>query len=425
SYAMPDRWPRGARDAFISLLGAGRSLIPVVEELDRGGALTRLIPEWEAVRSRPQRDPVHRFTVDRHLIETVANAAELMQQVARPDLLLLIALLHDIGKGSGRDHSVAGAEIVARVTARLGLPDADAAIVVAGVRHHLLLPDTATRRDLDDPATLDVVAPAIGYDGDLLDLLEALATADGLATGPAAWSPWKARLVRELAARVRFRLAGRSVRAAPLIDARHRALAAQHEVAVLVEPDPVAGHVVTVAAPDAIGLLSRAAGVLALHHLDVRSATVAAEHGSAVAVFGVEPRFGRSPEEERLQAELRRALAGQIPLGKRLAALDRTYADAPETPVKLPPPTVLWFDDEATDAVIVEIRTTNSGGLLYRLAGALESCAADIRAARVSTLGPAAVDAFYVVLPHAADPATVRERIETALETAASGRPAG
>lgn len=419
---MPDPWPRSARDALTTLLGAGRPAVVVIEELDRAGALTRLIPEWALVRSLPQRDPVHRFTVDRHLVETVVNAAAEMRQVARPDLLLLSALLHDIGKGSGRDHSVAGAEIAATVTARMGVATADADLVVAAVRHHLLLPHTATRRDLDDLATIELVAGAIDRSLDLLDILEALATADGLATGPAAWSGWKRGLVHELAARVRATLHGRPVRPAPRIDAARRALTARHEVLVRVEDDPVAGHVVTVAAPDAAGLLSRAAGVLALHHLDVRSATIAAEHGSAVGVFVVDPRFGRAPEAERLQAELRRALAGQIPLGKRLAALDRTYSDPAARP---PLPRVLWFDDQATDALIVEIRTPNSIGLLYRLAGALESCAVDIRAARVSTLGPAAVDAFYVALPRAAEPLRARARVEAGLTTAVRGHAVG
>src|SRR5207249_5442397 len=121
--------------------------------------------------------------------------------VARPDLLLLGALLHDIGKGYPGDHTEAGVRVVRELAPRLGLSYGDSATLVAMVRHHLLLPDTATRRDLADPLTVRTVVRAVDGSPDLLDLLHALSIADGLATGPAAWSDWKAGLVAELAAR--------------------------------------------------------------------------------------------------------------------------------------------------------------------------------------------------------------------------------
>ncbi len=115
--------------------------------------MTALLSESSGVRDRPQRDAVHRWTVDRHLVETVAYAATLARRVSRPDLLLVSALLHDIGKGRRRgDHSVEGARIAQDVTRRIGLPADDVEMVVLLVRHHLLLVETATRRDPDDPA---------------------------------------------------------------------------------------------------------------------------------------------------------------------------------------------------------------------------------------------------------------------------------
>src|SRR5215472_5016681 len=188
---LPVPWPDEARDALLALLGAGPSAIAVWEALDQEGLLTALIPDWERVRNRPQRNPLHRFTVDRHLVECAANAAALTRDVARPDLLLLASLLHDIGKGWPGDHSVSG-EVVARdVCHRIGLAQADAELVAAAARHHLLLPLAATRRDLDDPVTVRQVASAVGS-RTLLELLHALSAADGLATGPAARGPARA-----------------------------------------------------------------------------------------------------------------------------------------------------------------------------------------------------------------------------------------
>src|SRR5204862_7834191 len=181
-----DPWPDGCRSALVGLLGYGHGALPVLETLDQRGLLVRLLPEWESVRSRPQRNAYHRFTVDRHLWEAAMNAAAFTRRVARPDLLLLGALLHDIGKGGrGRGASEAGIELVQVIGARMGLPPTDVDLLAKVVEHHLLLPDTATRRDLDDPRTITVVADAVG-DVTTLELLAAVTEADSLATGPSA-----------------------------------------------------------------------------------------------------------------------------------------------------------------------------------------------------------------------------------------------
>ena len=150
----PPTWPAGAADKLVALLLEGHAAVPVLEALDQRGLLARLLPEWEPVRSRPQRNAYHRFTVDRHLWEAAANAAELVDRVARPDLLVLGALFHDIGKGYPGDHTEAGMELVRGLGHRLGLGLADTDVLVAMVEHHLLLPDVAVRRDLTDPATI-------------------------------------------------------------------------------------------------------------------------------------------------------------------------------------------------------------------------------------------------------------------------------
>ncbi len=195
--AFPDPWPSGARGALVDLLRAGPWAIPVIEALDHVGVWTRVLPEWEPVRCRPQRNAHHRYTVDRHLLETAANAAGLAHRVDRPDLLLIGALLHDLGKGYPGDHTDAGVELLLRLGPRFGCSADDVAVLVSLVRHHLLLPDVATRRDLDDPETIDEVVAEVGTVA-TLELLAALTEADSLATGPAAWSSWKAELVEEL-----------------------------------------------------------------------------------------------------------------------------------------------------------------------------------------------------------------------------------
>lgn len=402
-------WPRPALDELLSLLGAGRDVVDVVEALDRTGLWGRLFPEWGAVRDLPPRDRAHVWTVDRHLVETAAHAGGLVSDVSRPDLLLLGALLHDIGKGRDRSHSEVGAAIAEQVGRRLGLWPSDVDTLAAMVRHHLLLPHTATRRDLADPVTVERVVETIGGDGVLLELLAALAEADGLATGPGVWTDWKARLVSDLTHRCRAVLAGRPLpEPEPLTEAQRR-MAELGGVHVERDADhagpstdraaaPGATFSLTVVAPDRPGLLSRTAGVLALHSLQVHAASLRSHAGAAVDTFVVSPLFGRPPEPALLRQELIRTLDGSIELRKRLVAKERDY---PETrPGAGQEPRVLWFDDEATGAVVLELRAADRLGLLHRVASELEGCEADIRWARLVTRGGSVIDSFCLTGPN-------------------------
>src|SRR5260370_15629436 len=142
----------------------------------------------EAVRNRPQRNAYHRFTVDRHLCESAAEAARLANRVRRPDLLLVGAFLHDLGKGYPGDHSEAGVKLVQDVGARMGFAPDDVSILKTLVRHHLLLAETATRRDLADEATISAVAAALGTPT-TLELLAPLTRGHSLAPRPAPSGP--------------------------------------------------------------------------------------------------------------------------------------------------------------------------------------------------------------------------------------------
>ena len=384
---LPVPWPAAARDSLLSLLGAGQAAVSVWEALDTEGLVTALIPDWERVRNRPQRNPLHTFTVDRHLAEAAAHAAALTREVARPDLLLLAALLHDVGKGWPGDHSVTG-EVVARdVGRRLGLPAPDVDLVASAVRLHLLLPMIATRRDLDDPVTVKQVATTVRSRA-LLELLHALAISDGLATGPAAWNDWKATLVADLVRRVEAVLDGDPMPApAPLRDDQ-LALAAGGGPAATVR-----GSEVTVVAPDRPGLLWRAAGVLASHRLAVRSANASSVGDTAVTVFDVEPEFGDPPDATLVAADLRRMLQGRLDVEDRL---DRRARAVRPRAASVPASKVSLVDDASETATVVEVRAHDAPGLLWRVGRALGECGLDVRAARVETLGAEVVDVFYV-----------------------------
>ena len=192
---LPDPWPAGARDLFVRLLAAGPGLLGVWETLDETGALDLVLPEWERVRLLPHASAVHRFTVDRHLVETCIEASRLIRRVARPDVLMVAALLHDIGKGQLTEHCVAGAPIAREIAERIGFDSREVELVTGLVRWHLLLPETATTRDPEDPATVELVTDKVA-DREELELLAALTEADARATSEKAWTRWRASLIQ-------------------------------------------------------------------------------------------------------------------------------------------------------------------------------------------------------------------------------------
>jgi len=387
-------WPVGAKDKLVALLLEGRRSIRVLEALDQRELFARLLPEWEPNRSKPQRNAYHRFTVDRHLWEAAANAAELTDRVSRPDLLVLGALFHDLGKGYPGDHTIVGMELVRQVGPRLGLKSEDVDTLVAMVEHHLLLPDVASRRDLTDEATISHVADALGT-VERLDLLHALTEADSLATGPSAWGSWKEELVNELAARVRHVLGGGDVaevtwRLFP--DAETLMLMAAGDVAVGRRDD-----LITVVSPDSSGVFSQVAGVLSLHGLDVLAATAHSdEQGMAASQFRiVVPDNGDNWRS--VKTDLARAMSHQLAIESRLVERAKTYRRRRRTQAEQPgPPKVVFHDDASSDATVIEIRAVTKIGILHRITKALGELGLDIRHATVQTLGMEVVDTFYV-----------------------------
>ncbi len=390
----PGAWPVGATDDLIALLLEGHRAVPVLESLDQRDLIARLLPEWAPVRSKPQRNAYHRFTVDRHLWEAAANASELVDRVSRPDLLVLGALFHDLGKGYPGDHTVVGMELIRSIGPKLGLAQADVEVLVALVEHHLLLPDVAMRRDLTDEATIKQVASSVRT-VEVLDLLHALTEADSLATGPSAWGDWKEGLVAELVARVRHVLGGGDVaevtwRLFP--DAETLAAMAVGELDISRR-----GEVITVVSPDAAGTFSRIAGVLSLHGLDVVSAQAHSdESGIAASQFRIViPDKGLN--WRAVKADLGRALAHQLAIEARLAEREQTYRRRRRTQAAAPGPPSVVFDDEASsNATVIVVRAVTKVGILHRISKALGELGLDIRHATVQTIGMEVVDTFYV-----------------------------
>ena len=390
---LPDPWPQGARDLFVQLLGGGHRAIPVIESLDYFEVWAHLLPEWAPNRSRPQRNVYHRFTVDRHLLETVAEAARLTQRVRRPDLLLMAGLLHDIGKGYPGDHTEVGMSLVGPIATRCGFSEADAEILIRLVEHHLLLPDVATRRDLEDVQTIRVVAEKV-QTVEFLELLAALTEADSIATGPTAWGEWKAYLVETLAEATADYISSDGV-----TRLKRRSFVTEELESLMAEGETVvqgSGDTVTIVAPDRAGTFSRAAGALALRGLDVLQADAySSDAGMAVSRFRVaEP--DTPVDWTRVTEDVHRCLHGRLAIDARIAERARVYRRRAALSAKSVTTRVTFDIESATDATIVEVRTEDHIGVLYHLTRALAEMGLDIRSAKIQTISNEVVDTFYV-----------------------------
>lgn len=392
--APPEPWDAEARNLFTRLLAGGPGLLAVWETLDETGALARVLPEWERVRLLPHASVVHRFTVDRHLVETCIEASRLIRRVGRPDVLMVAALLHDIGKGSRTDHSVAGEPVAAAVAARLGFDAHETALVGRLVRWHLLLAETATTRDLEDPATVGHVAERVS-DVETLDLLEVLTEADARATAPKAWTSWRAALVADLARRVRSALAGAAADAAGAVPGERAEEVAVPDrvrrdpdlVDVRLEPSPH-GTTLTVVSGDRIGLIADVAGALAVQRVSVRAARAWTQDSFGVSVWQVDdPELDEAIVRQRFDA----VFAGRVDPAARVRPQERTALE----------PSVLVRHDASESATVLEVRVEDRPGVVYVVCRALASLGISVRSAHVATLGPQAVDVFYVAEPFA------------------------
>ncbi|MEX0754439.1 MAG: ACT domain-containing protein [Actinomycetota bacterium] len=458
--ALPEPvvWTPPVRDAFLRILRSPGGGVAVLEAMDRVEVLERFVPAWGPVRCRPQRDPYHRYTVDVHLLEALSGiartldaadegtepedslAAELLPLVVDRDALLLGGLLHDIGKtGEGR-HVPVGTRIAAEALRSMGIDGPTAAFATFIVERHLLLPDTATRRDLGDEDLILSVAATVETP-ERLAALYLLAIADAGATGPHAWTPWRRTLVRELVRKVRHVLDRGEITA----DTAERLAASANVIRSLltdedpagveafldrmppaylsvVEPEQAAAHFRLLASPvganevrthaepgprpqihrlavvalDRHGLLSLVAGALSLAGLSILSAQVfTTDDDVAVDLFEVEGRFEGDLGEERwreFRATLRAAIEGRTSLEHRVADKRRHYpVPRPRTPVEV------VVDNAASDFfTVIEVGAPDRVGLLYDITRTLAELGLDVHLAKVATYGERVIDAFYV-----------------------------
>jgi [protein-PII] uridylyltransferase len=444
----PLPWSGETRDVFLDVLQSADGGARALDVMVMGGLLPALLPEWEPIRAFPQRDLYHRFTVDRHLIAAVEELAR-SREVADPDVrdawtsvgdadaLFVAALLHDIGKGRGGDHSALGAELASGVAARMELTAAQIDDVAFLVREHLLLAETATRRDLNDPKTTEETAGRVG-DVRRLAMLHLLTRADSLATGPEAWSSFRSSLVRELYTRTRDFLEG-----APLQEAASAERLAQLSVALelshadalrLIGPMPEswvmstdpgsAGRQIAllsdplgpdevrtgvhssaeadeliVVAHDRPGLFSIVAGVLALRGFDIHDAEIyTRSDGIALEVFRVIGHHGSVSDERwaRIGADIVAALGGSLDLDAELATKS-TQTRRRREPRRRERAARVVVDNGASDAnTVVEVHTSDRLGLLRLITKTLAEAGCDLSLAKVATYGVQVVDVFYV-----------------------------
>jgi [protein-PII] uridylyltransferase len=434
-------WTAADRAAFVTLLGAGARGMTIFGRLEELGWLRREFPEWAPVATAPQLAPFHDHPVGAHLWRTVREMQTLIadggepgviaEEVGSTEELLLAAFFHDIGKARGGNHAEKGAELAAAFLRRTHFGPATIAVVSAAIRHHLLLSETATRRDLADLRVIDGIADEVG-DSRQLQVLYLLTIADLRATGTTMWNGWRAALLQELYRKVGGALeAGGAAPATPHLDAVldaapagtdrraveehvaamspdyldtttpgevlwHLEVAADLEGPALIAADSEDSGRVLVAGEDRMGFLlavSRAFTANGVGILDARLRTRA--DGIALDTFHItDDRTGAVIAPARLQkvaTDLRATLAGELDLRpairERVAAYRRASGESGTVQVR---PRV------AGRFTSVEVRAPDRVGLLTSIVEALHGEGLDIHLARIDTMGSEARDVFYV-----------------------------
>jgi [protein-PII] uridylyltransferase len=442
-----------ARDLFLSICRSWGRAAPTFREMHELGVLGRYLPEWGALTCLVQYDAYHKFTADQHSLLAVEHlealapgqlaeaevTASVLNDVERPDLLMLGMLLHDIGKGKGHGHVAKGIPLMQEAAARLALPPDDADKVVFLVAHHLTMSHTAQRRDIDDPKTVEALAE-VCRTPERLRMLYLLTFADMRAVGPGVMTGWQAQILSELFNRVLARLTGgeerrpsRDAVAARVWEVMHREGARRTVTAHLAmladrylattSPQRIAAHIqlverldedviatelfhhpdldsseMVIATRDVPGLFSLIAGTLAAHGINILSAQIHTRaDGIAIDTFQVNDPLGEPVTEEarwrRTLDALRRVMRGEDTVEALLA---RRRSGRAQAETVAGPPKVS-IDNHLSDTyTVVEVKAPDRVGLLYAITRTLSAQGLDIGSARIATEIDHAYDTFYV-----------------------------
>jgi [protein-PII] uridylyltransferase len=419
------------------------------------GVLGAFIPEFEPIVAMMQFNVYHHYTVDEHTIQVISTLAQIergelveelpvasriLKEGVNRAVIYVALLLHDIGKGRPEDHSVLGAQIARKVAPRLGLKKADCETIEWLVRYHLLMADTAQKRDIADPRTVRDFAKLVKT-RERLDLLTVLTVCDIRGVGPGTWNNWKAMLLRQLYRQTASALENgleelnRENRSDEARRALRDALAdwpradVRTETARHYDPYwqglPTSTHVVFArllrdVTPDQIGIdlhpepdrdatracfvlsdhpgiFSRFAGALALVGANIVDArTYTTKDGYATAVFWVQDADGTPFEDSRLPRLTRmieRTFKGEVVASRELAGRDKVKKRERDFRV----PTNISFDNEGSEIyTIIEVDTRDRPGLLYDLTRTMAAANISISSAVIATYGVQVVDTFYV-----------------------------
>ena len=419
------------------------------------GVLAAFIPEFEPIVAMMQFNMYHSYTVDEHIIQTIANlamieknelqeelpvASSILERGVNRKVLYTALLLHDIGKGQPEDHSILGARIVRKVAPRLGLKQDEVDTVEWLVRYHLLMSDMAQKRDIADPRTVRDFAKAV-QTVKRLDLLCVLTVCDIRGVGPNTWNNWKAVLIRALYRQTERALEtgledlNRENRGAEAKKALRDALAEwprkdlQIETARHYDPYWQGLHVTAHVAfaellrgigegdvridlhpdedrdatracfvmSDHPGIFARLAGALALvgaNVVDARSYTT--KDGYVTDAFWIQDSEGNAYEANklpRLRQMIEKTLRGEVVAREALKSRDKVKKREKAFRV----PTHITFDNEGSEIyTIIEVDTRDRPGLLYDLARTLADSNVYIANAVIATYGEQVVDTFYV-----------------------------
>jgi [protein-PII] uridylyltransferase len=447
--------------ALVNILEHAKDVFGVLEVMLETGLLSAYIPEFTRIETLAQHDIYHIYTVDRHSLQAVAELhqviieePQIFVQVEMPKMLFLATLLHDVGKGSGRDHSEEGAVVAASVAKRMAFSDEEVECLSFLIQYHLFVPENALRRDLNDAAFIQRCAETIG-DVSRLSMLYLLSVADSRATGPSAWSDWKAALMQEMYFKVRSSLESTAIlegedqeldehveRSVEWLRGQIGGLLKnEQDVKIDLEslpadyvltfsPEVVRKHVcihrdshrvlrqrsllksedhgdywsILVMSMDRPGLLAKICGVLALHNLNVIRAQIFTwDDSTVVDILDVRPTDGLQYGEKDWTAinhDLDRAISHRLGLGHRLyQKLSPLYGRRAELVSKVEPRVVV--DNISSDVYsVIEVYAGDLPGLLYHITQALADFGMNIYKAIIATEVEQLIDVFYVLDSH-------------------------